>query len=347
MKHIIEEFTPLRGKHCITNSLKQIFMYHGYPMSEDMIFGLASGLSFLYLNQANSPMVNGRTKVFEFEQKLASRLHITIQCKSTSDTKKAMDIAKGLIDQRKPILIYADMPYLPYLGMDKNAHFGGHAVVLLGYDDEKQIWYISDRDNHDYPIRVPSGEIAEDYHLVEHRDLVLARGSTHRPFPAHNKYLIFDFEGYRPVDKVVLQEAIQEVCSGMLKPPAQLLGVNGILKFSKEVLKWKAFSPQKLRLAGTTNYFQINQDGGTGGGIFRNMYGRFLIEVAIILENEQVAELGEQFLEVSELWDDIAADMWNLSLKGDVELLSKIAEKVCTIYEIEKNLYKALQQVII
>jgi hypothetical protein len=29
---IIEEFKPSGGNHCITNSLKQIFEYYGYPI---------------------------------------------------------------------------------------------------------------------------------------------------------------------------------------------------------------------------------------------------------------------------------------------------------------------------
>ena len=60
-----------------------------------------------------------------------------------------------MIDQDKPILIYVDMPYLSYLGLNKNSHFGGHAVVLFGYDNELERFWISDRDNHDYPIRTP------------------------------------------------------------------------------------------------------------------------------------------------------------------------------------------------
>ena len=71
MKHIIENFVPLGGKHCITNALKQIFYYYDHPLSEEMIFGVASGLAFTYINLANSPMVSGRSKLFEFERKLA------------------------------------------------------------------------------------------------------------------------------------------------------------------------------------------------------------------------------------------------------------------------------------
>ena len=48
MKKIIEDFIPQGGKHCITNALKQVLSYYDYPISEAMIFGIASGLSFLY-----------------------------------------------------------------------------------------------------------------------------------------------------------------------------------------------------------------------------------------------------------------------------------------------------------
>lgn len=201
MKTIIEDFIPQGGKHCITNSLKQIFTYYGYPMSEEMIFGLASGLSFLYLNQSDSPMVNGRIKVFEFEEKLAKRLGISIKCKSGRHYPQIFETTKQLIEEQNPVLIYTDMPYLKYLGMDPNSHFGGHAVVLFGFDDTAQKFFVSDRDNHDFPIKVPSGQIAEDYHMVDYAEIEKARRSSHRPFPANNKYLTFDFSGYKKAEK--------------------------------------------------------------------------------------------------------------------------------------------------
>lgn len=344
MKNVVKDFIPQGGKHCITNSLKQIFTYYGYPLSEEMMFGLASGLSFLYLNQSSSPMVNGRIKVFDFEKKLADRLNISIQCKSGSDYKKISQLSKDMIDLNKPILIYVDMPYLSYLGLNKNSHFGGHAVVLFGYDNDLEQFLISDRDNHDYPIRTPLGEIAEDYHLVHYREMEQARSSTHRPFPPKNKYLLFDFQGYTQIDRKILTEAIAETCNSMLNPPAKLLGVNGILKFSSEILKWEKFSLNKMKLSGTTNYFQISKDGGTGGGIFRKMYGDFLIEAAVIMDNENIAILGKQFLEVAKQWDNIAQDLWQLSLSGNVSLLQKMSTQIMGIYHQEKNLYQYLQK---
>ncbi len=346
MQNVVKDFNPQGGKHCITNSLKQIFSYYGYPLSEEMMFGLASGLSFLYLNQSSSPMINGRIKVFEFEKKLADRLNISIQCRSGSDYKKISQISKDMIDQNKPILIYVDMPYLSYLGLNKNGHFGGHAVVLFGYDNELEQFWVSDRDHHDFPIRTPFGEIAEDYHLVSYREMEQARSSVHRPFPAKNKYLLLDFQGYRQIDREILTQAIAETCDTMLHPPAKLSGINGILKFSTEILKWEKFSLDKIKLSGTTNYFQISKDGGTGGGIFRKMYGDFLIEAAAILDNINIVMLGTKFLETATLWDKIAEDLWQLSLSGNVSLLQKMSKEIMDIYCQEKNLYQSLQKLL-
>ena len=346
MEQIVKNFKTQGGKHCITNSLKQIFTYYGYAMSEEMMFGLASGLSFLYINQSASPMINGRTKVFEFERKLAERLNIKIGCRSGKDYDRISAASKRMIDTGNPVLIYVDMPYMNYLGMDKDSHFGGHAVVLFGYDDMRRKFWISDRDNHDYPIRVPGGQIAKDYHLVDYAELEKARSSSCRPFPANNKYLTFDFGGYRRPGKKVLQEAVEETCRTMLDPPAQLLGMNGIMKFSKEIVKWEKFDSAKLRQAGLVNYFQINEAGGTGGGIFRSMYGHFLMEAAHILEDDTIASLAQEFLRVSELWDSIADGLWQLSLEGDTALLKKLSRSIRYIYDMEKTLYLSLEKAI-
>lgn len=338
MRKVVDNFVPQGGKHCITNALKQIFYYNGIDMSEAMMFGLGSGLSFLYLNQSISPAINGRCKIFEFEEKLENRLSIQIRCRSDTDYDRACRRAKDMLNQNNPLLIYVDMPYLKYLGLGEDNHFGGHAVVLFGYDDEKEEYLISDRDNHDFPIRTPFGQIAEDYHLVSYEELRQARSSTHRPFPAKNKYLEMDFGEFCAPTRQILMEAIAETCEHMQNPPAKLLGLNGIHKFSKEILKWRNFSPEKLKLAGVTNYFRISKDGGTGGGIFRQMYGDFLIEAAPILDNVRFEEIGLEYHTLAKRWDEIADLLWELSLTGNVVLLTTMSEMIEELWHRESEL---------
>lgn len=342
MKKLISNFTPDGGKHCITNALKQIFHYYGHPLSEEILFGLGCGISFCYLNQASSPMVNGRSKPFVFEEILANRLNITIRCRKPKDNATAFAAARQSIDRNNPLFIYADMPYLKYLNLEEDYHFGGHAVVLFGYDDDQNTFYISDRDSSDHPIRTPKGEIARDYHLVSYEEVADARSSCHRPFPAHNKYLEFDFASIQAVSKEIILDAVRENSLSMLNAPAHLLGLNGIEKFAKEVLKWKNFDLEKRKRTGTSNYFMINEDGGTGGGLFRRMYGCFLIEASQVTGLQYFAEIGKGFLSVGDLWDDIADRLWTLSETGDIELLPDISETARTIHTLETELFQEL-----
>lgn len=342
-KKIIEGFKPQGGKHCITNSLKQIFAYYGHPLSEEMLFGIGEGLDFTYIGLSNSPMVSGRSKIIEFEKVLSTRLGIEIKIKQNKDYNKVFNITKQMIDSNQPVLVYVDMPYLDYLGMDKGNHFGGHSIVLFGYDDRQKCFYVSERDHSDYPIRTPKKQIHEDYHMVDYAQMELARSSHFRPFPANNKYAEFDFTNYQGITKTVLTTSIAGVCHKMLNPPANLKGVNGIKKFSNEIGKWNKFDLPKLKRSGVTNYFQINADGGTGGGIFRKMYGGFLIEAGEILENISIIHIGEQFIVLSRKWDCVADTMWELSLTGNIELLNQMSFDIQELHHTETNLLTELQ----
>lgn len=332
MKSVINDFTPSGGKHCITNALKQVFQYYNKPLSEEMLFGIGSGLGFTYINLANSPMISGRIKPFIFEEKIANRLGIKIKCRTTKIYDKAFNRTRELISTNNPVIIYADMPYLDYLNLDENNHFGGHAIVLFGFDDENNSTYVSDRDNSNYPIRTPKGLISQDFHLVDYMQLEKARSSNHRPFPANNKWLEFDFTNYIEISLDTVLDSIKETCESMLNPPAKLLGVNGINKFSKEVLKWSKFNKEKIKLAGTTNYFMISADGGTGGGIFRDIYGEFLIEASVKFNISELKSCGDDYVLIGQKWDKVATLLWELSENGDINILKEISELAKEIY---------------
>ncbi|GAA0070074.1 BtrH N-terminal domain-containing protein [Clostridium sardiniense] len=347
MKKIVKGFKPTGGKHCITSSLRQVFEYYSYQITEEMIFGLGSGLSFCYINLEKSPIISGRTKPFEFENKLGERLNIKMKCKSSGKYKSAFNKTIKMINEDKPVLIYADMPYLDYLNLDEDNHFGGHAVVIFGYDNEKEKFYISDRDNSDYAIRTPKGNISEDFHLVDYVQLEKARNSNYRPFPAKNKYLDINFNEYTTITKSIIISSINDTCENMLNSPAQLLGLNGINKFSKEILKWSKFDEEKLKIAGITNYFQINADGGTGGGIFRKMYGDFLIQASEIISCEEMNQLGIKYIAISEKWDKIGDLMWRLSETIDRQLLQRISYILREIHKEETDVLTKLQKIVV
>lgn len=347
MKKIIEEFETSGGKHCITHALKQVFTYYGHPLSEAMLFGIGEGLDFTYINLAHAPMVSGRCKVLEMEHTLANAFGIQIICRQSKLPEVVFKKTKAMLDQNEPVLVYVDMPYLDYLGLNENSHFGGHAVVIFGYDDEKQCFYVSDRDHSDFPIRTPKGNIAQDYHCVSYAEMELARGSNHRPFPANFKYLQFSFDNYQGIQKEQVKQAIINTCNRMLHPEAKLKGVHGITKFANEMKSWAKFDPSKRKNAGITNYFQISKDGGTGGGIFRHLFGEFLQETYPYLHNDSIYEIGSSFIMLSKEWDTLANLMWELGTTGDITIILQMKDFISSLQEKEVSLLQKLQDTIL
>ena len=68
MKVLVEGFDHRPGEHCASTALSNILRFHGLPLSESMVFGLAGGLGFFYIRSDDlSPtrMYHGRTLTLE------------------------------------------------------------------------------------------------------------------------------------------------------------------------------------------------------------------------------------------------------------------------------------------
>jgi hypothetical protein len=170
----------------------------------------------------------------------------------------------------------------------------------------------------------------------------LARSSKYRPFPPNHKYLDIDFSHYVEIGADVIKEAIKDTCQTMLNPDAGLLGINGIRKFKNDIVKWDKYDVAKIKLTGTSNYFMINKGGGTGGGLFRKMYGEFLLEANNFLCQRELEEIGNQYIGLSSQWDTLADMLWDLGETGQINLLKPMSEQIEKIGQVEKSLLEQL-----
>jgi hypothetical protein len=344
MRYVVKNFQPSPGSHCISNAIKQIFRFYGYSLSEEMIFGLASGLNFFYFEFKNIPypLIGGRTKIGDFEENLACNLGISINIHTTSSTIKAYDEMKRLIEKNIPIIIYVDMNALSYLGMPQDVHFGGHTVVVFGIDEEEGIAYVSDRDSEKKSITLNPKEKPSDYHKVALNDLSRARGSTYKPYPPKNKWLTFDLSGMWGIDQNVIFEAIRETCTVMRCPPIKNLGLNGIRHFAQKVKEWENYSEENFKRAAFNAFIMIDEKGGTGGGAFRRMYGNYLRECVALTGLEELDSIGKEYITLSEWWDDVADKLLKMSTSGNVNKLDDIADLLTLIHHKEENLIQHL-----
>ncbi|KPL07159.1 hypothetical protein AMJ86_05545 [bacterium SM23_57] len=292
-------FKSLKTHHCVTGSMLHVFRYHDIPVSEEMLLGLGSGLGFIYWHQKGvDPFIGGRANVGRpgeegLEITASKRLGIRTGSFYTTSTKKAEKTLLGFLNSSKPVMLQVDMGYLPYFDFGgEEYHFGYHVIVVAGYNPENRDVLIADRD---LPL-----------HLISWDDLVLARGSTHRPFPPKNHWYTFDFSEYHPPRPNDVILSIQEVSMGMLEPPISNLGARGIRKAANRILKWPdLLGVDGLRRTCFNSYIFIDARGGTGGGIFRMMYGRFLKEASAITGLSSLMEIGDRLIEIGDHWQEV------------------------------------------
>lgn len=293
MRKMIKGFVHRQGVHCDSSALRDIFEYHGFKFSEPMIFGLGSGLGFVYWKskQIPFPFVGGRVR--NLAENLCSTLGVAMKIDKTASKRRAYETLKDLISRDIPVMIHVDMPYLKYLGLPEEAHFGAHSVVVAGIDEEEEVVYIADTN-------------FRELQTATLEELKKARSSKAKPFPPQNKWFTFKFPSeLHPIDDTI-KRAVELTLQNMLNPPIKNLGIKGIRHFAGEILRWPMeYSPRRYAFGCEMVYIYL-EEAGTGGGCFRYLYSRFLEEAGKLLENEHLVALSKGYYKVGEKWTKVA-----------------------------------------
>lgn len=285
--------------HCVTGSVKHIYDFHGYPISEDLLLGLGSGIGFVYFHiKGTDPFYGGRANhvrpgVEGLEKTVGRRTGVKVESHTTSSARTAQGTLREMLGAAEPTLVYLDMGFLSYFDFPDEFHFGGHVVVVAGHDPDTDDVLVADRDR--------------ELHPVSRNALEEARGSGFKPFPPQHRWYSFDFTSARPPTPEGVREAISDVCRGMLEPPISNFGVKGIRKAITQTRKWpKVLDAEALRRTCSTVALFIDHRGGTGGGIFRFMYARFLEEAARIGDEPRLAGLAPELTAIGDRWENVA-----------------------------------------
>lgn len=331
-------FESLRTHHCVTGSMRHVYAFHEHPISEDMMLGVGSGLGLIYWHMKGMPpMIGGRANVARpgeegLEITTGRRTGVKVERFHTGSAAKAEKALLEMLEAGEPVLLVVDMGFLPYFtDLPEDFHFGAHAIVVGGYDPESSRVLIADRDGPLHPVSL--------------EDLARARGSKFKPFPPQNTWFTFDFSGKRQPQPEEIRQAIGEVCTTMLEGPISNIGVRGIRKAAERTLKWSdTMSDEELRGACFNAFIFIDATGGTGGGIFRYMYGRFLKEAALITGDDRLAEIGTDLRAIGDLWQEVAEIFKRGSEAGDtVSVLAETTTPLMAIADREEAIWTGLR----
>jgi len=332
------EMETMETHHCVTGSLLRIYRFHGQPISEEMLLGLGVGVGFVYWHMKGTlPFYGGRANTgrkgeMGLEKTTGKRTGVGVEFSQTGSARKAEKSLLELLSTGTPVMLQVDMGFLPYFNFPEEYHFGGHIIVAAGYDPDSGTAFIADRGLEFYPVSL--------------EDLAKARGSTYKPFPPKHRWYTFDFSGARAPTAEEVWEAISEAAEGMLEPPITNLGVKGIRKAAKRTLMWhETMDLEELQRACFNIFVFIDPIGGSGGGVFRYMYGRFLGEAADITGERRLAEVGEEMRRIGDRWQEVAGIFKEASKHPDpMSLLPGAMDIVLAIADREQAAWERLHQ---
>ena len=331
---MFDGFKHFETKHCITGAMRHIYAHANFDVSEDMLLGLGEGVGFIYWHpKGQTPFFGGRAKPKSgFEESAGRRTGVYISAHTPSSAQKSESALLDLLSAGTPVMLQVDMGFLPYFDFGgQEYHFGGHAVVACGYDAANRQALIADREC--------------DLHPVALEDLEKARGSTFKPFPPRNKWYSFDFTNKHLPEREEIFEAIRGQAESMLNPPIINLGVKGIRKAAKLVPQWhESMSPDALKWALFNTYIFISPVGGCGGGLFRYMFSRFLLESARMTEHSGLAEASIVFQQIADRW--AALGEWFKDVSADSHAPSRLPEaesQLTGIADLEQEAWMRLQ----
>lgn len=334
----------LDGCHCQTNSLAKIYNYNKHPLSEDMLLGLGAGMGFIYwkmkMESNTSIFIGGRGNNKNFFNDIGKRTGVRITSISTGSSRKAEVSLLDALKQKRPVMMYGDMGFLPWFNLPEDYHFGGHTFVICGYDGTEAV-LASDMDSKACGLKKGF------YYPITFKQLSKARNSTYKPFPPKNTYFEFDFDHYHEPVKKDIYSSIEQTVEAMLNPPIRNLGIKGIRYAAKEIIKWPdIFNNFELRM-NLFNLYVFIEIGGTGGGCFRYMYSRFLREATEITGNTKLRDIADRIHQAGELFTEIGLSFKDSEKADDLGNRISSASRIFTsIAELEEAAYSNLSEII-
>ncbi|WP_069885053.1 BtrH N-terminal domain-containing protein [Streptomyces luteocolor] len=320
------------AQHCETTALGVLLRHQGLDLSEPMLFGLGSGLSFVYWDSKNMdfPFLGGRVKPFELTRNLAATLGLGLGVQETASPRRAWENVVASIDAGHPVGLQLDSYHLEYFG--SKVHFGGHVVAMYGYDDHDA--YLVDT--------------AQQGGAVSTSRDSLARARAERgPMTAKSRSFTLTVPKNPPSPQDRIVPAVTSCAEAFLHPPIANLGHRGIEKAAKLARTWLQRADDPAR--DLPRAALLMERAGTGGALFRNLYRDFLAECAESFDGERQRgghlRTGHRlYAEAAVLWTETSALIAEAGESGDAQPLVRAGEILSDLSRIEREAMQVLRR---
>ncbi len=334
MKKVID-FEHRMAAHCETGTLTALLNYNGLEITEPLVFGIANGIFFGYLESSNFPFPTFivRSRPGQIRENISKRLNIKLEKYWFKDPEKGEAKLDELINKGIPAAIQVDFFYMSYMPEWLRVNINVHFINIIGKKDNKYI--ISDS----YHPRI--SELDKD---------VMRKARWAGGYMAPKGFLYYPVDVPENVDfKQPVIKGIKRACRNMLSIPVPFIGIKGIYKFADKIKEWPSLVRDTEHLS--HEIMKINillEDQGTGGAGFRFMYATFLQQAAGILQNEKLDDMSKRMMEIGDKWREISYFAAKIGKNRDLgkEKLNELSLLIKERGDEEKEFFKDLRKTV-
>ncbi len=328
------DFTHHQSAHCENGVVSNLLKHRGHNISEPMVFGIGSGLFFVYipfLKVNHGPAISFRPIPGFIFKRFAKRLGIKIKRYKFKDKKKAQLTLDAELQNNNPVGLQVGVYHLSYFPDEYRFHFNAHNMVVYG--KENDTYLISD------PVMETTTTLTE-------KELELVRFAKGAFAPKGHIYYPIQYPKELNLEKAI-KIGIKSTCRDMLAP-VPIVGVKGMRLVAKLIRKWPVKKGKKIANHYLGQIVRMQEEIGTGGGGFRFIYGAFLQEAAVILKNDKLKELSNEITEIGNSWRDFAVDASRIykNRSPEIDAYNKVADQLVALSNREEVFFKKLRKAI-
>jgi hypothetical protein len=129
--------------HCETGTITGVLQHAGINLDESMVFGLGSGLFFVYFPLVQLgpwPLLSYRITPGNIFKHLVKRLGIDLHVtKYGTDRKRAMRELDALVERGIPGGLQTCVYWLTYMPESQRLHFNAHNLIVIGKEGDEYV----------------------------------------------------------------------------------------------------------------------------------------------------------------------------------------------------------------
>lgn len=328
------DFSHHQAAHCENGVASNLLKDKGLNISEPMVFGIGSGLFFVYLpfiKVNHAPVMSYRPLPGMIFNKLSKCLGIKIKRQKFSSEAKANQALEENLKNKIPTGLQVGVYNLTYFPDEYRFHFNAHNLVVYG------------KEGNNYLISDP---VMQEVTTLTEEELNKVRFAKGAFAPRGQMY----FPIHIPVEinfQDAIVKSIRDTCRNMLAP-IPIVGVKGIKMVSRQIRKWPIKHGNKKANHYLAQMVRMQEEIGTGGGGFRFIYAAFLQEASVILKNEMLRNLSLEMTEIGDLWRDFAVQASRVykNRSAQTDVYNMLADQLLAIAEREEVFFKKLRKAI-